>query len=355
VPIEFDIWRITGGHVVRVTPTKLEVETKLDTVLAEDIGVLGLDVLIIGRQVLTAFGKKIDFLAMNAQGHLCVIENKRDRTPREVVAQILDYASWVATLTYDDIARIYAEHVLNQPLEQAFTDRFGDTLPEPLNEQHHLYIVASELDPSTERIVRYLSTQYQVPINAIFFRYYKDPPHEYLARTWLIERKETDPHPPRKKGEWNGQDFYVSLGEGIHRSWQDCRRYEFVSGGQGQWYSRTLNMLFVGARLFVCIPNKGYVGVGCVREKAQPVKDFMVDLNGTSVPILQAPLEAPNMGENAENLDLCEYLVRVEWLTTLPVEQAIWEKGMFANQNTVCRLSNKFTLDRLIDRFGLAA
>lgn len=53
--------------------------------------------------------------------------------------------------------------------------------------------------------------------------------------------------------------------------------------------------------------------------------------------------------------DLSEYVVRVEWLKTLAVDEAIWEKGMFANQNTVCRLRNKFTLERLIDRFGLSS
>lgn len=30
---------------------------------------------------------------MNSEGDLTVIELKRDRTPREVVAQVLDYAS----------------------------------------------------------------------------------------------------------------------------------------------------------------------------------------------------------------------------------------------------------------------
>lgn len=324
MPVEFDIWRINDGHVARVAPTKLDLEAKLDAVLEKNIDVLGLDVLIIGRQVVTAFGKKIDLLAINAQGHLCVIENKRDRTPRDIVAQVLDYATWVSTLSYEDIVRIYAEYMPNQPIEQAFSDRFGETLPDPLNERHHLYIVASELDPSTERIVTYLSTQHGVPINATFFRYYKDPPHEYLVRTWLIERKESEELPAKhsKGTSWNGQDFYVSLGEDDHRTWQDCQAYGFVSGGQGQWYSRTLAMLFDGARVFVCIPNKGYVGVGTVTEPMKPVKDFTVDLNGITMPILQAPLQAPQMGENADNPELSQYLVRVDWLKTLPIEQA---------------------------------
>lgn len=43
--------------------------------------------LIIGRQVINSFGKRLDLLAMDSEGALYVIEVKRDRTPRQVVAQ----------------------------------------------------------------------------------------------------------------------------------------------------------------------------------------------------------------------------------------------------------------------------
>ena len=207
--------------------------------------------------------------------------------------------------------------------------------------------------------LQYLSTQYGVPINAVFFRYLKDDSREYLARTWLVERSESEALVSKslaaKRGKeiWDGQDFYVSLGEGETRSWDDCRKYGFVSGGGGRWYSRTLGMLFLGARVFACIPNQGYVGVGIVQEPVKRVTDFTVTVNGEEVPILNAELKAPHMGEHADDPDRAEYLVRVEWLKEWPREAAFWEKGMFANQNTVCRLSNKFTLDRLVEHFGL--
>jgi hypothetical protein len=37
-----------------------------------------------------------------------------------------------------------------------------------------LVVVASELDNSTERIIGYLSANYGVPINAVFFRHFKE-------------------------------------------------------------------------------------------------------------------------------------------------------------------------------------
>jgi hypothetical protein len=59
------------------------------------------------------------------------------------------------------------------------------------------------------------------------------------------------------------------------------------------------------------------------------------------------------MPENADNPEKSEYLVGVEWIATVPATEAIWEKGMFANQNSACRLRNRFTLDVLYKRFGL--
>ena len=45
--------------------------------------------------------------------------------------------------------------------------------------------------------------------------------------------------------------------------------------------------------------------------------------------------------------------VRVEWIRTVPREQAVKEKGLFANQNSACKLRNSFTLERLTERFAL--
>nr|WP_281430418.1 hypothetical protein [Salinicola acroporae] len=64
----------------------------------QDVSILNRDWLLIGRQVRTAFDKLIDLLAIDANGTVIIIELKRDKTPREVVAQTIDYASWIAGL-----------------------------------------------------------------------------------------------------------------------------------------------------------------------------------------------------------------------------------------------------------------
>lgn len=111
----------------------------------------------------TANGKFIDILAIDQDGNLIVIELKKDRTPRDVVAQVLDYASWVQGLSFDEISVIYAEKHGGAKLEAGFQEAFGRSLPQEINQEHELIVVASELDPSTERIISYLSENYGVP------------------------------------------------------------------------------------------------------------------------------------------------------------------------------------------------
>lgn len=357
MPIEVGIWRL-GAKPEKVTMSAIDSELMLEDALVKDLSILSTQLMLIGRQVPTSYGKFIDMLAMDGSGNLIIIELKKSRTPREVVAQLLDYASWVQSLSYDEISSIYTDRNQGKKLEEGFDDAFGVSLPEQINQSHELIVVASDLDSSTERIINYLSDNYGVPINAVFFRFFRDEGRDYLARTWLIDPEEVERKVSRsnvKKGSepWNGRDFYVSLGEGEYQNWDDCRKYGFISGGGGKWYSQTLKLLFPGSRVFVNIPKTGYVGVGTVQQSATPVKEFKVMVNGQETPILDAVHLSPKMGENADNPDLCEYLVRVEWIKEVPRTDAYWEKGLFALQHTACRLTSSFTIERLSQHFGL--
>lgn len=136
-------------------------------------------------------------------------------------------------------------------LDDAFRQRFGvKDPPEELNESHELYVVASELDNSTERIVNYLADQYGVAINAAFFRFFWDGGNEYLSRVWLIDPAEVEDKVVTRRVEepWNGE-YYVSFGEGETRTWADARKYGFISAGGGSWYTQTLQMLEPGSRV----------------------------------------------------------------------------------------------------------
>lgn len=364
MPVNFGLWRVDGESVEQVPTSGIASEERLEDILEARIDILGLGNLFqIGRQVITDFGKRIDLLAIDDQGDLHVIELKKDRTPREVVAQALEYGFWVQSLSFEAIRKLYATHHEDEDFDSAFTNHFEAEIPEAVNTSHQLVVVATGMDASTEQIVEYVRS-YGVPINVLFFQYLDDGGREYLARSWLTDSELEAPSKSggKKQAPWSGVDFFVAVGENEERNWDDMVRYGFVSAGHGDKYRKAMESLFEGARVWAAIPSSraadgahGYVGVGTVTAPAVGVTDFDVEVDGAAVNILQVPLEATNMGWEADDPERCEYLVRVEWLDTRPREKAVWEKGMFANQNVVAKLRQPFTLQRLNEVFDLGA
>ncbi len=75
--------------------------------------------LVLGRQVVTNLGGYIDLLGVDREGNAVVIELKRDRTPRDVIAQALEYASYVETLDFEDLEGLLRSHENDETLALA--------------------------------------------------------------------------------------------------------------------------------------------------------------------------------------------------------------------------------------------
>lgn len=280
-----------------------------------------------------------------------------------MVAQILDYGAWVTTLDRDTIIDLANAHLGEVPFEQAFEDVFGTSAPDELNSSLQLTIVATDLDAGSERIVTYLRN-FGVPLNAVFFTYLEDDGRTYLARSWLARDDDAaasgtayGKSTKGKRAEWNGRDWFVSFGEYPGgRSWEDGRRLGFISAGGGDWYSRSLRSLPLGARVNVHIPTRGYVAVGETLGEAMPASDAQVLVDGQWVRLTDQDLvgsyEHRSTGGASED-DTGEWVVPVRWWVAQPAEDAFWVKGMFANQNSACKLRQEFTLDRLAQHFNI--
>jgi hypothetical protein len=351
----------TGPQPLRYE--RLDLEARLEDMLVADPSMVGLEILVIGRQVITAAGGYIDVLGVDGDGHLHVIELKRDRTPRDVVAQTLDYGAWIVDLDLDQVRALFAEHQSGADFEDAFAERFSSPLPDVFNADQRLTIVASELDPASERIVGYLADRFDVPINAVFFRHFGDGGNEYLTRTWLRSVEETAAASPRgsrrakKTRPWNGRDFYVIQGtrdQGGAR-WAIARRYGLLSAGGGTWYWRPLRNLTPGKRVFAYVGKAGYVGVGVITGEMQPARDVTVELNGQQVPLAEVPEADHTFVERTRSDDeeIMEMVVPVRWEHTVPMEEAVSETGLFASQVTACKLRDERTLETVSKRFGL--
>ncbi len=344
------LWGIEGDCLSALPVERLNSEDRLEGWLEADIGLLGEDLLLIGRQVATAHGGRLDLLGINSEGALSIIELKRDKTPRNIVAQVLDYASWVRRLDtpqVHDIADAFWKAKGSSFIKE-FQRKFDSAPPEPLNTSHSMIIVASSLDPASERIVEYLSQVYEIGINTAFFTIFRDGERQYLSADWLMDQEEVVERTERRvRAPWTGYKF-VNCGEGEHRSWEDMRKYGFVSGGQGQIYARYMQSLCEGDLIYVYRSRHGYVGFGKVITEPMMVKDFRV---GEQL-LLDLPLQNPNLSENSNDPERSEYVAGVSWTKTVPIADAKSFSGAFANPSVVCRLSHPATLAFLAKEFG---
>ena len=105
MPLEVKLWKIDADRLQPVPRSRLDLEGRLEDWLYQDISLLSDDLLVIGRQI-ERYGVPLDLLAVDRDGNLVVVELKRDKTPRDVVAQALDYASWVQELGREEVERI---------------------------------------------------------------------------------------------------------------------------------------------------------------------------------------------------------------------------------------------------------
>lgn len=172
MPIHHSLWRV-GSTPQPLREAVLPSEALLEDMIVATPDILSREWMIIGRQEDTGFGGRIDLLALAPDGTLILIELKRGKTPREVVAQSIDYASWAERLEAGDIALIYKRFSGGKSLDDAFAARFGQPLDsDTLNQSHQIVIVASALDAASERIVGYLSRR-DIPINVLCFQVFE--------------------------------------------------------------------------------------------------------------------------------------------------------------------------------------
>ena len=345
---EMAIWRIDEGE--KAQPLSLggiDFENKLENVIENDPSTIDPNLLVIGRQVRTD-GGPIDLLAIDPEGRLVVIELKRNKTSREVIAQALDYGSSLRDKAEEEIKEIFTQYQLSRGVSQpeeiyaALEKRFGGS-PDELNRSPRLLIVAARVDPATERIVRYLQDEYKANIDVVFFHAFQDGEHQYLARASMGEPEASTSR--KSSGDWNGE-YYANFEEGDSRLWAEAKEYGFICAGGGEWYVRTLGMLELGARVWVSVPGRGYVGVGKVVTTAAHYNDFTLKIDGSDTPITEVGLKA----ENAFNEDHGEHFVGVEWIEAFDLKDAVKEPGFFGNQNTVARPRSpkwNYTVERL--------
>lgn len=376
VSLQTSMWRVEGAKPVPVLASPMDLEARLENLIVADPDLLGPDqLLIVDRQVLTSHGKYLDILAIDEEARLHAIELKRDKTPRDVVAQVLDYGWWIRTLTLAGVEDIWRRRTVDDGIDTdeidlgtAYAARFAAWLEEEtFNAEHKLTIVGATLDTATPRIIQYLADDYDVPVNAVVFSHFLDGDREYLSRTWLRPPAEDEvkvalkrAHKGQKKA-WNGRDIFVPLGRAddhpAEARWAHGLKYGFVGAGGGAPFWRFLRNVEAGMRVFAYVGNGGgYIAVGEVTGPMVPLNEFLVDVDGQQVPFTETLDCPPEFLERLEagDPDMAEYAVPVDWQAKRPLADAVWETGLFAVP-LPCRLRDARTIEYVESAFGLGA
>ena len=82
MPTELKLWSIENEQPSPVSQQKLDLESRLEKWIRDDVGLVSDDLFLIGQQVPTSYGGSIDLLAIDPVGNLVILELKRDKTPR---------------------------------------------------------------------------------------------------------------------------------------------------------------------------------------------------------------------------------------------------------------------------------
>jgi hypothetical protein len=243
MPTAVKVWEVVKDSLHPVTSDSFardHLEKQLETWVAEDPSILGDRVLIIARQKHIPGVGPLDLLGIDQDGTLTIIELKRDRTPREAVAQALDYASWLDSADEETI-REWAAEYLKRPLDEAFVDYFAaEDLPEISCQRHRIVLVAPRLDASAERIITYLSEKYRAEINAVFFQYARlSGGNEILARAMLVA-EESPRLPKTPKGPTVDELIRMAADYGTTSLVEICRAV-------GGWWAEEAKPTFDGS------------------------------------------------------------------------------------------------------------
>ena len=175
------IFRLEDDKLIIAEETSVELEQQLEVWLENSPWAIIQDELVlwIGRQPSARDEEGTifpDLLGVDSEGNLVIVELKRSRTPREVVAQLLEYAAWASELSdvqIHEIAKGYFK-TREEFQEKTFDDAFREVFNMPdddeiplLNQKLRLFIVAEEIPRQIIRVCQFLRTSYKMDVSCI--------------------------------------------------------------------------------------------------------------------------------------------------------------------------------------------
>lgn len=150
------------------------------------------NVLIIGRQVTTNLNSFIDLLGIDKRGNAVVVELKRGKTPRETIAQLLEYTSFVENLDYSQLNDIYQDYSGEESsLEDYHQQYFQSESDENVsfNKSTRLVIVAQKVSKEIRQTSLFLRKK-GIDIYCMEFKYFETKSGEKIISSDFVVGEE---------------------------------------------------------------------------------------------------------------------------------------------------------------------
>jgi hypothetical protein len=372
----FEMQRDRLSRISRLSLHEVEVRERQDLqrLLREHLAELVPDLLVIAEE----FGdwddsrRRIDLLGLDRLANLVVIELKRGDTGVHMELQAVRYAAMVSTMTFEQAVATYERHLgdgRGADARSRILDHLGWSDPNEDEFAQDVRILLFSEDYSRELTTSILWLN-EKGLDITCFRVggYRIDGRVLLEFQQIIPLKEAEEYQVKVRNKqqveqtarrtqvpWNGE-YYANFGVSGSRSWADARKYGFISAGGGEWFTRTLNLLEPGGRVWVNRPGVGYVGVGIVAGPPVSGDDFVVETAEGARPYLEVSEVRDTLAQRMATPGEEEVFVPVRWIKHLPESAAIRETGLFGNQNSAAKPTTPSwptTVARLKAAFGV--
>lgn len=195
------IWNIEETGPVKLKESSVALEKNLENWIENDPALLQNGLTIVGRQLFTEAGP-LDLLALDPQGQWVVIELKAGTLRREVVAQVMDYASCIATMPFEKLSKGIDSYLANknQSLSDLLQERGLDSEEYGDDRDVLMYIVGTDHEPGLERMTSFLGEKFEMPISVVTFDVFElENGEKILVREMIESEFETTQKIPKKK------------------------------------------------------------------------------------------------------------------------------------------------------------
>ncbi|AUX09915.1 hypothetical protein AArcSl_2292 [Halalkaliarchaeum desulfuricum] len=183
-----EVYLVEQDDMKRVPESELDTEANLEQRLVRTDGAkIGeVEVLYVGRQGSPGEGGIFDILGVDERGDTVIVELKRDRAPRDIVAQALEYASEIRNVDYEYLDDQYRQFLREEQghtepndilsLREAHCEYFDldDVLSKrEFNNEQRLVVVGTDFQDVSLNMADFLR-EHGVDVVAVEYSTYRD-------------------------------------------------------------------------------------------------------------------------------------------------------------------------------------